>query len=191
MEILEISVDEIVPYENNPRKNDGLPVEKVAASIKEYGFKVPLVLSKGNVIVTGHTRLKAAKMLGLEKVPCVLAEDLTEDQAKAFRIADNKVSDYSMWDYSKLEEELKGIMALGEFDFEEFDFEYKLEGFEQEEVEEFEEAGAPGEAGDIEPVKEFVLVVKENERQYIMERYAESDYTNMESFLIESIRKAV
>ena len=105
MEIIEKKLEELKPYENNPRKNDEA-VEYVANSIKEFGFKVPIVIDKNNVIVTGHTRYKASKELGLEKVPCIVADDLSEKQIKAFRLADNKVSDYSIWDNKKLLQEL-------------------------------------------------------------------------------------
>ena len=101
MKIIDRNVDELKPYDNNPRSN-GPAVEKVAASIKSFGFKVPIVIDKDGVIVAGHTRLMAAKELGLKKVPCIVADDLTEAQVKAFRLADNKVSEFSGWDFEKL-----------------------------------------------------------------------------------------
>lgn len=91
MDIKEIKIEDITPYENNPRNNEEA-VEKVANSIKEFGFKQPLVLDKNNVIVIGHTRLKASKRLGLKTVPCIYADDLTQDQINALRLADNKRS---------------------------------------------------------------------------------------------------
>lgn len=103
-----INIDEIIPYKNNPRFNDDA-VEAVAQSINEFGFKVPIVIDKNNVIVTGHTRYKAARQLGYMKIPCIRADDLTEEQIKAFRIADNKVSELATWDYDKLEIELEDI----------------------------------------------------------------------------------
>ena len=99
---------DLIPYENNPRKNEDA-VEKVAMSIKEYGFRQPIVIDEEGVIITGHTRLKAAKVLGLDEVPVIVASDLTEEQVKAYRIADNKVSDFSIWDNKKLLEELEDI----------------------------------------------------------------------------------
>lgn len=105
MEVHEIGLSYLVEYENNPRNNDSA-AEKVAASIKEFGFKVPIIVDKNNVIVAGHTRLKAARLLGMEKVPCIVADDLTPEQIKAFRLADNKVAELSGWDFVKLEEEL-------------------------------------------------------------------------------------
>lgn len=94
MKIIEMQVDDLHAYENNPRDNEEA-VEYVANSIKEFGFKVPIIIDKANVIVAGYTGLKAAQQLGLEKVPCIVADDLDDDQIKAFRLADNKVSEAS------------------------------------------------------------------------------------------------
>lgn len=100
MQVEERRLDSITPYENNPRVNeDAIPL--VAKSIEEFGFKVPIVIDRNGVIVAGHTRYKAAKQIGLETVPCVIASDLTDKQIKAFRLADNKCSDYSIWDNKK------------------------------------------------------------------------------------------
>ena len=98
-------------YEKNPRKNDNA-VKYVAESIKEFGFKVPIIIDSNDVVVCGHTRLKAALKLGLESVPCIVADDLTEEQIKAFRIADNKVSEFAQWDMDLLSDELEGIFDL-------------------------------------------------------------------------------
>lgn len=111
MDIILRSLDEIRPYENNPRFNDEA-VDAVAASIREFGFKVPIVLDAEGVIVAGHTRWKAARKLGIEEVPCVVADDLTQEQIKAFRLADNKVSELSDWNEEALAEELAGIMDI-------------------------------------------------------------------------------
>lgn len=108
MSIEYLSLDEIKPYENNPRYNDNA-VDKVAESIKQFGFKVPIVIDENNVIVTGHTRYKASEQLGLTNIPCIRADDLTDDQVKAFRLADNKVSEIAMWDNAKLELEIEDI----------------------------------------------------------------------------------
>lgn len=108
MEIINKKISELKPYENNPRDNSKA-IEKVAESIKNFGFKVPLVIDKNNIIVTGHTRYLASKQLGLKEVPCIIADDLTDKQIKAFRLADNKVSDYSIWDNKKLLEELEEL----------------------------------------------------------------------------------
>ena len=123
MEILQIPISDIVEYENNPRLNDRA-VGPVAKSIEEFGFKVPILLDKDNVIIAGHTRLKAARELGLDTVPCIMCDDLTPAQVKAFRLADNKVAEFSGWDYKKLELETAELTALlgdkldlGEFGF--------------------------------------------------------------------------
>lgn len=119
LEIKNFKIEEIHPYENNPRFNKDA-VSKVAASIKKFGFKNPILVDKNNVIIAGHTRLEAAKKLKLEEVPCIVAADLTEKQAKALRLADNKVAEFSTWDYLKLDQELA---ELGDaFDFNDFGF---------------------------------------------------------------------
>lgn len=108
MKIITKNLAELHPYENNPRFNDEAVVY-VAESIKQFGFKVPLVIDCNNVIVTGHTRYKAAERLGITEVPCIQADDLSPEQIKAYRLADNKVAEYSKWDLSKLERELADI----------------------------------------------------------------------------------
>ena len=119
MRVVEKSIAELVPYAANPRKNKAA-VPLVANSIKEFGFKVPIVIDCHNVIVAGHTRYQAAKSLGLTSVPCIVADDLTPQQIKAFRLADNKVSEKSQWDDALLADELEGItdIDMSEFDFE-------------------------------------------------------------------------
>ena len=101
MEIINKKIEDLIPYHNNPRLNDEA-VEYVKNSIKEFGFKVPMVIDKNNVIVAGHTRYKASKELGLKEVPCIIADDLTDEQIKAFRLADNKVSEKAEWDFNML-----------------------------------------------------------------------------------------
>lgn len=108
MNIVYKHLEEIYPYANNPRKNDDA-VEGVAKSIQEFGFKVPIVIDKNNVIVTGHTRYKAAMRIGMTEVPCIVADDLTEDQVNAFRLVDNKVAEASEWDFDALAIELGNI----------------------------------------------------------------------------------
>lgn len=108
LQIVYKNISELNPYKNNPRFNDEA-VEAVANSIKQFGFKVPIIIDSSNIIVAGHTRLKAAKQLGMDKVPCIVADDLTEEQIRAFRLVDNKVSELADWDYEKLEEELANI----------------------------------------------------------------------------------
>ena len=117
MEIIYKNIDELIKYKYNPRNNKN-SIPEVAKSIQEFGFKVPIIIDNKNVIVAGHTRFEASKMLNLKKVPCIVINDLSEEQIKAFRIADNKVAEYSRWDYEKLKEELKDIKT------DLFDFEY-------------------------------------------------------------------
>ena len=118
MQIVEKELSWLKPYANNPRDNESA-VEPVAKSIKEFGFKVPIVATSDGEIINGHTRFKASKLLGLEKVPVIIADDLTEEQIKAFRLADNKVSEFSKWDEDKLRDELKQLeMDMTEFGFE-------------------------------------------------------------------------
>lgn len=140
MNIVELSINEIKPYEKNPRRNDK-SVDKVANSIREFGFKVPIVIDKDNVIVCGHTRYKASKLLQLEKVPCVIADDLTEEQVKALRLADNQVGVDSLWDYDLLHGELSELL---DFDMTDFGF-IKVEDAEEINLDDFFEEAKPKE----------------------------------------------
>lgn len=135
MNVQEIKLKDIKPYEKNPRKNDDA-VPYVAESIKQFGFKVPIVIDKNNIIVAGHTRYKAAKKIGFKSVPCIIADDLTDEQIKAFRLADNKVSEKAEWDLDLLDSEIEGI-----FDIDMTDFGFELES-EELEAEEDEYQGA-------------------------------------------------
>lgn len=136
MNIKKIPIGEVFPYENNPRKNENA-VPAVATSIERFGFLVPLVIDKDHVIVAGHTRYKAAQKLGLTSVPCVVADDLTNDQIKAFRLADNKVSELAEWDVDLLPLELSDIaMDMTDLGFpsindEEFGEDFTLEDGEK------------------------------------------------------------
>ena len=118
LKIVEKYLNEITEYENNPRNNDEA-VQYVANSIREFGFRVPIVIDKNSVIVAGHTRYKAAKQLEMQNVPCLIADDLTEEQIKAYRLADNKVAEMAGWDFIKLNEELE---SLTDFDMSDFGF---------------------------------------------------------------------
>lgn len=135
MQIEMMPVGSITPYEKNPRKNKQ-SVDAVAESIKEFGFKVPIIIDKDGVIVAGHTRLMAAKKLKMTEVPIIRADDLTPEQIKAFRLADNKVGESSEWDFDLLKEELDGIfdidMSAFGFDFEEFPAEAVDDDYEVE-----------------------------------------------------------
>ena len=117
-ELVELSA--LKPYENNPRRNDDA-VKPVAESIKAFGFKVPIVIDSDNVIVAGHTRYKAAQLIGLKQVPCIRASHLSPKQIKAFRLADNKVGEKSVWDKALLNAEVGSLldaMDLSIFGFE-------------------------------------------------------------------------
>lgn len=133
MKIIYRDINSLIPYENNPWKNDQA-VKYVAESIKQFGFKIPIIIDKDGVIVAGHTRMKAAKKLKLKEVPCIIAEDLTDEQIRAFRVADNKVAEKSEWDFDILDFEIE---SLPDFNFEDFGFEFD-EGLESDEAAEEE-----------------------------------------------------
>ena len=115
--IQEWPIENVRPYENNPRKIPQKAVDAVAASIKEFGFKQPIVVDKAGVIIVGHTRLKAAEKLGLAKVPVIVASDLTDEQARAYRLADNRTGEIAMWDRPILDDELRRILDIDMMDF--------------------------------------------------------------------------
>lgn len=112
MDIQELPLSAVKPYSSNPRVISDIAIDKVALSIKEYGFRIPIIIDKDNVIVAGHTRYKAAVKLGLETVPCIIVDDLTPEQIKAFRIADNKTAEFSTWDNELLKIELEELKAF-------------------------------------------------------------------------------
>ena len=142
MKVVEKDIESIREYEHNPRKNEEA-VDKVAASIREFGFKVPVVVDADGVIVAGHTRIKAARKLGIDKIPCIVADDLTEEQIKAFRLADNKVGEFAEWDFELLDDELQDI---NDIDMSEF-------GFDDSDVEEIEDSEEDDEFEDIEKLE--------------------------------------
>lgn len=126
MKIVDFKLKDLKPYDNNPRHNVKA-IKPVKESILKFGFKVPLVIDKNNVIVCGHTRFYASKEIGLEKVPCIVADDLTEEQINAFRIVDNRTSDFAEWNFDKLAEELSDLQ---DFDFEPFGFDDLMAGLQ-------------------------------------------------------------
>ena len=140
-----MKLSEIEPYENNPRFNED-SVDRVANSIKAFGFKQPIVVDANNVIIAGHTRYKAAKQIGLSDVPVIVASDLSEDEVKAYRLADNKVGEASSWDFEALNIELSELMDfdMGQFGFE-FDSieEASLDDIVEDEVPEVDEESEP------------------------------------------------
>jgi site-specific DNA-methyltransferase (adenine-specific) len=125
MEIIQMKIADVIPYEHNPRINENA-IEAVAASIKEFGWRAPIVVDENHVIICGHTRLLAAKHLGLDTVPVHIAKGLTPEQVKAYRIADNKTSEIAEWDYDLLPLELA--------DLQQADFDLSLLGFDADEL---------------------------------------------------------
>ena len=141
MQIYDKRLDEIKPYENNPRHNDNA-VDAVVNSIREFGFKVPIVVDSDGVIVAGHTRYKAAQKLGLQTVPCIVADDLTDEQVKAFRLADNKVGELATWDLDALKVEFDNI---GEIDLSGMGFDLTLhDEYTEPDIEDFSDSTAGG-----------------------------------------------
>lgn len=127
--IIMMALDEITPYENNPRNNEEA-VEYVANSIKEFGFNQPIVVDSEKVIIVGHTRYLAAQQLGLTEVPVIVAENLSDEQARAYRLADNKTGEIATWDNPKLIEELANLNGMN---MENFGFSNIPEPFEEDE----------------------------------------------------------
>lgn len=125
MEVKLVTIDEVKPYDKNPRDNDAA-VDAVAASLKEFGFRQPIVVDQDMVIICGHTRWKAARKLGLAKVPVHVAKDLTPEQVKAYRLSDNKTGELAEWDMDLLPIELKDLQAA--------DFDLSLLGFDEKEL---------------------------------------------------------
>ena len=163
MEIVNKNIEDLKVYDNNPRDNDGA-VEAVANSIKTFGFKVPIVIDSDNVIICGHTRRRAAKRLGLTEVPCIIADDLNEEQIKAFRLADNKTAELAEWDYAALEQELSELV----------DMDMTVFGFEDTEFEEVEE-------DEIEPDVEFTKSLEEKHNYIVLYFDNEIDWLQAES----------
>ena len=145
MKLVTLQIGQIKPYENNPRNNDNA-VDAVAESIRQCSYIQPIIVDENNVVLAGHTRLKALQQLGYEEVPCLIREGLTEEQKKKFRFLDNKTGEAAIWDIEKLNEELFDL-DLGDLDFfnmseESFEFkeeperqgavEYEMEDFEDE-----------------------------------------------------------
>ena len=155
MNILHLPLEEIHPYENNPRKNDSA-VDAVAASIKQYGFLVPLVISADHEIITGHTRYKAAGRLGLSTVPCVIADELTDEQIRAFRLVDNKVGELASWDVDLLPLELADIAQ-----------DLSVFGFESISEEEFGEEFTL-DSGEKKPYQQISLTLHDKQAELIM-----------------------
>ena len=127
MKIQLFPIEELKAYENNPRRISADAIKAVSNSIREFGFKVPVIIDKEKVIVAGHARVLASKELGLKEIPCIVADDLTPEQIKAFRLADNKTSELTCWDFERLDIELE---ELAELEFDMFQFGFENESFE-------------------------------------------------------------
>lgn len=176
MNIVNIGINHLKEYKKNPRQNDEA-VEAVAESIKEFGFKVPIIVDKNNVIVAGHTRLKAAKELGFETVPCIVADDLTEEQVNAFRLADNKVSELASWDFELLPDEL---LKIENIDMELFGFDDIVEQ-EFEDIDD-EENGEPARFEHQLKCGKVKVILTEEEYEGFLERFNEYVDENGVSF---------
>ena len=134
MNVIEIPVTQLKPYEKNARYNENA-VSKVAESIRQFGFKNPIIVDKDMSVIAGHTRLASAKLLGLKKVPCIIADDLTPKQVKAFRLVDNRTSEFASWNYDLLQSELETLdMDLSDFEFPDLTYEDTLSAEELESI---------------------------------------------------------
>lgn len=161
--IIMLPVPEVRPYEKNPRKNADA-VKYVKASIEKFGFKQPIIVDSNRVIIAGHTRLEAAKSLGMAEVPCIMADDLTEDQVKAFRLADNKVSEFAEWDLDLLGAELEDL--AGDCDLNMCDFGFFDDSEKEKDKEETQENGV-----DLTPTYQIIVECSdEMEQQDVFER---------------------
>jgi len=141
MQVENIAIKSLIPYVNNAKQHPDDQVDKIASSIKHFGFNQPLVIDKNNEVIVGHGRLEAAKKLSMEQVPCIRAERLTEAQIKAYRLADNRTAE-SAWDWDLVKVELEELQGL--------DFDIGVVGFDQGEIDNlFQEQQIPGDNKDI------------------------------------------
>ncbi len=154
-EIVYKELGDLIPYERNPRKNEKA-VEAVCESIRQFGFKNPIVIDTQNVIICGHTRALAAKVLGIKQVPCIVADDLTEEQIKAFRLVDNKVGELASWDVDLLPLELADIAQ-----------DLTVFGFESISEEEFGEEFTL-DSGEKKPYQQISLTLHDKQAELIM-----------------------
>lgn len=168
-QLVDVSIESIKEYEKNARINDNA-VDKVKESIKEFGFQSPIILDKNNTIIAGHTRLKAAKKLGYKKVPCIIAKNLTPEQVKAYRLADNKTAELAEWDYAILPEELKSLSEFG--------YDLELIGFTNTELDEIIE-------GTISNTEEYLQFKIDSQKQ--VEPDEENDLENFDD--LEELEK--
>ena len=169
MNIVKIKTEDLIPYVNNPRNNENA-VDKGASSIAEFGFKNPIIIDKNNVVINGHTRLLASKKLGLKEVPVIVIDDLTEAQVKAFRIADNKTSEYAEWNGELLKLELEQLEGMN--------FDLECTGFDMDDIEQMlnlgydyseDEFGEDFElpSGDKKPIQQRTFTLHDNQASLI------------------------
>ena len=173
LEVVMKKVKDIIPYENNPRKNEATAL-KLKRMIDRLGMKDPIVLDENDVIVCGHARLKACMMLGMEEVPCTYAYGLTQDEIDAYRIADNKTAEAAGWNYDKLVEEMKKLAEIGfELDFSGFNEAEQLYYAEQDatpdkqDKEEFKQYEADAEATVIQSYNVAIVCESREDREYL------------------------
>lgn len=187
MQLIEIATTDLIEYDNNPRKNEDA-VQYVAESIRQFGFKVPCIVDSNNVLVAGHTRLKAAKFLGMETVPCIVADDLSEEQIQAFRLADNKVSEFAEWDEELLAIELSEIVNI---DMTDFGFSFDMEEEADEDDKYTAEVNIPQYeiTGDCPTIADMYNMEKTDE---LIAEIEQSEVTNEEKvFLIEAAKRHI
>jgi len=122
MEIKQIEVDKLLAYEKNNKKHPQKQIDLIVKSIKEFGFKNPILIDKKNIIIAGHGRCEAAKIIGMKEVPCIRCDDLTPSQVKAYRLADNKLAELAEWDFDNIKFELEELQLEG--------FDIELTGFD-------------------------------------------------------------
>lgn len=172
MQIIQKKLADIVPYANNTKKHDETQIKNVAESIKKYGWVQPLVIDNDGTIVIGHCRALAAEKLGMEEVPCVVVSDLTEDEINALRIVDNKTNE-SPWDFDLLSAELP------EIDLSDFEFDFGIEGEEEEtEIVKYEA-----------PEVEFSEILGEENNYLVLQFKTDIDWLNAQSiFGLETVK---
>lgn len=172
MQIIQKKLADIVPYANNTKKHDETQIKNVAESIKKYGWVQPIVIDNDGTIVIGHCRALAAEKLGIEEVPCVVVSDLTEDEINALRIVDNKTNE-SPWDFDLLSAELP------EIDLSDFEFDFGIEG-EEEETKIVEDEA---------PEVEFSEILGEENNYLVLQFKTDIDWLNAQSiFGLETVK---
>lgn len=174
MQINEIEIEKIKGYAKNVKKHDEEQIKQIANSIKQFGFRQPVVIDKNNEIVIGHGRVEAAKTLEMKTVPCIMADDLTDEQIKALRIADNKLSEKAVWDNDALSEELKAIgesIDMTDFGFGDFELSILLEDFTPADVDDIEMLEEYDEVAKKDLKNKRVIIIFDNDEEDAMKEY--------------------